>query len=157
MWQSGWKLRALKYESNTNTKFRSANNAARNSLRPYRWTLVGGYVEAKQMKMWTNQSSLFDLPAALEARDTGIKAAASQRSALVVLAREIAVMIAARDGSVNADQVVAEMVRRGYGIHALGNAAGSIFRDRRFRFTGRFVQSERVHARGNMLREWRLA
>ncbi len=103
------------------------------------------------------QTSLFDLPLALELRDRGIELAASQRPGLVTLAREIAVLIAAKTGTVNADQVVAEMVRRGYGVHALGNAAGAIFRDRRFEFTGDRVKSERMHSHGNEMKVWRLA
>lgn len=108
------------------------------------------------MKTWT-LLPLFDAAASVELRDRGIELAAIQRSGLVVLAREIAVMIAARDGVVNADDVVAEMVKRGYGVHALGNAAGAIFRDRRFEWTGKFVISQRPHARCNPIRQWRLA
>ena len=107
------------------------------------------------------QPPLFDLPAGLAARDKGILKAQDNNARLVVEMREFAVAYCRRGGNahgtVNADDVAAELVRRGLSVHALGNAAGSLFRDKRFAWTGRFVKSARIHAHSNLIREWRLA
>lgn len=110
------------------------------------------------MKTWTatSQASLFDLPAGLAARDRGIEIAGNQRASLVVEARNLAVEIAKRNGTVNADDVVEAMCERGYGPHVLGPATGSIFRDRRFKFTGQRIKSKRPWANANELKEWSL-
>jgi len=116
------------------------------------------------MKMWSGTYTktyktplpLFDAAEAERHAAEGIELAAKQRASLVVEAREIAVSIARRKGTVNADDVVREMCVLGYGVHALGNAAGAIFRDARFTFTGAYVRSERVHGKGNLLRVWKL-
>lgn len=103
------------------------------------------------------QASLFDLPSGLALRDKGIETAAQQKASLVIKLRTIAIEICRRQGRVTADDVMAEYVRRGGGIHDPGNAMGSVFRDKRFEFANDYVTSERIHARGNLLRVWRLA
>lgn len=100
---------------------------------------------------------LFDLIAGLELRDKGIELAAENNASLVVRARHHALRIAREQGEVSMDDVMQALVAEGYGPHCLKNAAGGIFRDRRFQFTGRMVQSKRPWARGNLLRVWRLA
>lgn len=110
------------------------------------------------MKTWipASQASLFDLPAGIAAKDKGIEIAASQRASLVIEARNLAVEIAKRKGTVNADDIVEAMCERGYGPHVLGPATGSIFRDRRFKFTGQRIKSKRPWANANELRVWSL-
>lgn len=109
----------------------------------------------RTMKQWT-QTSLFDAAESRRHADIGIERAAENRASLVVRAREIAVKICKRQDTVNMDEVVLCLVAEGQNIHALGPAAGSIFRDRNFEWTGKFVKSSRIHAHSNLLRVWRL-
>ena len=114
----------------------------------------------------TNQSEFlfdavtFDVALSEEAKQEGMAAAAISRAELLELAREIAVVLARRNGEVHADDVQKVLILRGYTSADLGNAAGSIFRgpekSRKFEWTGRFTKSERVCAHRNLLRVWRL-
>jgi hypothetical protein len=103
-----------------------------------------------------NDGPLFDIIAGIEARDAGIAQAARTKGTLLKLARNIAADLGRELGEVTADDVQRRLhdVHK-ISIHALGNAAGAIFKTDDWEFTGRFVRSERVHARGNMLRVWR--
>jgi hypothetical protein len=103
------------------------------------------------------QTSLFDLPESLRHRDEGIERAASHNARRLVEAREIAVEIAQRQGTVNADDVMLEWVRRGGKIHDFGNSMGGLFQDKRFIATGERIKSKRIHAHANELRVWKLA
>lgn len=101
--------------------------------------------------------SLFDYAESQRRAEIGIGIAVDQNASLVVKAREIAVELCRRLGTVTMDDVQAELVRRKIcGIKDLGNAAGGVFRDRRFEPTGRMVKSARIHAHANKLTEWRL-
>lgn len=103
---------------------------------------------------------LFDQEEALKARDEGMLRArnAGERQALLVRARGVAESIAVARGEVTADDVVlwykehqdVDLTSR------LGNAMGSLFKGPRWKWTGRFAVSERVHAHGNRLMIWRL-
>ena len=108
------------------------------------------------MKAWTSLP-LFDAAESQRRAADGIERAANGKASLVVEARSIAIEIAKREGLVTADDVVAEMCRRGYGVHVLGSAAGAIFRDKRFEFTGVRTKSTRIHSHQNELKIWRLA
>ncbi len=103
------------------------------------------------------QMSIFDLPTGIELANKGIALAADNKGELVTRGREIALRIAATRGEVTADDVQYELAKEGVSVKALGNAAGAIFRDRRFKFTGRMAKSTRIHAHGNQLRVWELA
>ncbi len=103
------------------------------------------------------QMSIFDLPMGIELANKGIALAADNKGELVTRGRNIALRIAATRGEVTADDVQYELAKEGVSVKALGNAAGAIFRDRRFRFTGRMAKSTRIHAHGNLLRVWELA
>ncbi len=103
------------------------------------------------------QMSIFDLPTGIELANKGIALAADNKGELVTRGREIALRIAATRGEVTADDVQYELAKEGVSVKALGNAAGAIFRDRRFKFTGRMAKSTRIHAHGNLLRVWELA
>lgn len=89
----------------------------------------------------------------------GIARASNRKADLLDLARKIAVRIALGrpDRTCTADDVVAELVRRGYSPHALGRAAGGIFRGSNWEFTGHRVRSERACGHGNELKLWRYA
>lgn len=100
--------------------------------------------------------SLFDALASESARERGMATAASNRRELLATARALAVEIARRreDRCVTADDVQRALVERGVGIHELGNAAGSLFKGKGWRATGRYVKSQRVHAHANRIAVW---
>ena len=103
---------------------------------------------------------VFDADASADARDEGIARASSQayRRLLLLDARRMAIMLAMRNGETNADEVV-----RWYAEHdidltgSIGNAMGALFRGDEWEWTGKFINSARVHAHANLLRVWRLA
>jgi hypothetical protein len=57
---------------------------------------------------------------------------------------------------VTADDVMLEWVQRGGRVHDFGNSMGGLFKDRRFKWTGRFIKSVRIHSHGNLIRVWSL-
>jgi len=76
---------------------------------------------------------------------------------LVVEARELAVGIARRKGTVCLDCVTNALHEKGYGMHALGNSAGRLLSgDRRFEHTGRTIKSKRPWANSNRIGTYRL-
>ncbi len=103
------------------------------------------------------QMSIFDLPTGIELANKGIALAADNKGELVTRGRNIALRIAATRGEVTADDVQYELAKEGVSVKTVGNAAGAIFCDRRFKFTGRMAKSTRIHAHGNLLRVWELA
>lgn len=98
---------------------------------------------------------LFDVVASERAKQEGMEQAADSKRELLEHAREIAAAIAILRGPITMDDVVEALVTDGYSPHALGNSAGSVFKTEDWEWTGRFIPSERVHAHGNPLREWR--
>lgn len=104
----------------------------------------------------TEQLSIFDAIESQRHRDDGMALAADNRAALLHEAREIAKDLAKYGREISADDVQAELVKRGYGVKALGNAAGSLFAGRDWQWTGRRVKSKRIHAHANELKTWRL-
>lgn len=103
-------------------------------------------------------TDLFDYAAAREAAEQGMSQAADNNASLLAFAKEKARELGRRKGRVTADDVqraLAENPGKPISIHALGNAAGSLFRNKKeWRFTGDYVPSERVSSRGRMLRVW---
>lgn len=97
------------------------------------------------------QTSLFDLPAALQARDTGMQRAAKARSVELERAREIARELTTNGRVISADDVQAVLAKEGVD---LGNSAGSIFIGGEFEQVG-YTKSKRVISHGNLLRTWR--
>jgi hypothetical protein len=61
----------------------------------------------------------------------------------------------AGNGECTADDVQRVLIEQGISPHALGNAAGSLFRGGDWEWTGRRVKSARVHAHANELKVWR--
>lgn len=98
----------------------------------------------------------FDLAESIRHRDKGIEQAVNNNARLVTEAREIAEQIARSKGVVSMDDVVAEMMRRGYPEGCLKNAAGGVFKTRNWQWTGQFIHSVRIKAHGNLLRTWQL-
>ena len=101
--------------------------------------------------------TLFDPIASEHARDDGMATAAANRAKLLAFARTLAIELAMarEDRSVTADDVQRALVERGYGVHELGNAAGSLFRASGWQWTGMWQKSQRVHSHANLLRVWR--
>ncbi len=95
---------------------------------------------------------------ATEDREIGQRKAADRNRETLELARQVAFELAQQNGEVNADDVVWQLVKHhGMDVHCLGNAAGSLFSKKSvWEWTGKFHRSKRTHARGNMLRIWRL-
>lgn len=56
-------------------------------------------------------------------------------------------------GVCTADDVAAQFEREG--LEWLGNAAGQLFQDGNWTWTGKMVKSSRAHAHQNLLREWK--
>jgi hypothetical protein len=102
------------------------------------------------------QVTLFDALASEQGKTQGMKAAADGNRELLEEARMIAYQIAYCHGTVHADAVVAELVRRGYPPQALGNAAGSLFKGKKWEHTGGYHKSARPWAHSNDLKIWKL-
>jgi hypothetical protein len=100
------------------------------------------------------QQTSFNFTESIAARDRGMTIAADNNRDLLTQAREIAVSIARRKGTVTADDVAYEMECRE--LPPLGNAAGSLFKGKRWTWTGQRIKSARVHAHANELKVWRL-
>jgi hypothetical protein len=96
---------------------------------------------------------LFDAAASQAAKEAGMARAADKRPAELEYARTIAKQIARVRGEVTADDVQAVLQAEGI---ELKNAAGSIFRDPAFEWTGRFHLSTRKESHRNRLLTWRL-
>lgn len=103
----------------------------------------------------TGQRGLFDAVLSEAERIRGMEDAAEARAATLDYARGLAVGLAESRGEITADDVVRSMVAQGFDVHALGNAAGSLFRGEDWQFCGRWENSTRVHAHSNPLRVWR--
>jgi len=107
------------------------------------------------------QRTLFDAIASARGKEDGIALAAGAKSRREVLAlaqqlaRRIALSRESRE--THMDDVQAALIGRGYTPADLGNAAGAVFRERCWRFTGRWTKSERVSSHRNDLRIWRYA
>lgn len=101
------------------------------------------------------QLTIFDEIRSQQAKQHGISVAEGNRLAGVELARVIAKEIAAKQGTLTADDVAMEFQKRG--IPWIGCAAGAIFAIRKdWEWTGEFKYSARVEAHRNLLRVWRL-
>jgi hypothetical protein len=104
-----------------------------------------------------SQPSLFNSTASEEARIAGMAQAADNKAGLLRYARKLAVEIAKEKGVVSADDVQEALAAKNISVHALGNAAGSLFVDRKvWEWTGQFIKSKRAHSHSNLIRTWRL-
>jgi len=100
--------------------------------------------------------NLFDETESKLAKEQGMGLAASNRDWVLRQARNAAAEIAnSRESKCcTADDVARAMLKLGYLPAQLGNAAGSVFRGNRWRFTGRWIPSTRVGNHARMIRVW---
>lgn len=98
---------------------------------------------------------IFDGEESQALKEHGMQVAAEKRREALEFAREIAVIVALRKPSreTNADEVFKEIEDRG-GDPNLGPAAGSLFKNGDWRFTGRRVLSRRTTNHRRELRVW---
>jgi len=89
-------------------------------------------------------------------KDAGMLQAEENQPTLVQIARQIAIELCQKNGTTTADEV-GQVLWRDHGIDSLGPAAGSVFRDKRFEFTGRRVRSKRVSNHARELKVWMLS
>lgn len=99
--------------------------------------------------------NLFDAAEADRRKIEGKAIAAGARSEVLELARLMALTLARRNGTVNADDVAGMMAANGFNYADLGNSAGSVF-DSGFEWTGQVVRSARPSTHGRVVRVWRL-
>jgi len=98
---------------------------------------------------------LFDGEASEQAKRDGMLRAAASRKLMLLDAQRVAIILAMRDGEVNADDVVQWYANHAIDLTAkLGNAMGSLFRGSEWQWTGKFIKSARLHAHSNLLRVW---
>ncbi len=101
------------------------------------------------------QPNIFDEIAAREAAEKGIAKAAKRDPALLELAKQKAIELGRRHTFVTADDVQRELIAAGYGEHDLGNAAGSLFKNKKhWVYADRTVESKRVSSHGRLIRVW---
>ena len=98
----------------------------------------------------------FDADRAEQHKVSGMAAAANKRETALALAKTLAVEIAIEKGTCTADDVQAALIAKGYDSSDLGAAAGSLFKGKRWEWTGEWVPSQRVSNHKRMLRVWRL-
>ena len=102
------------------------------------------------------QSTIFDAIAANQAAESGIDRAARNNASVLDLAKRKAIEIGRKQGIVTADDVQQALVDAGLSEHDLGNAAGSVFRNKSiWQYTGETVKSERVSRHGALIRKWK--
>lgn len=107
---------------------------------------------AKYRKRTTKGQSL---ERGAESRDVGMARAALAHLPELLEARKLAKQIALRspDMTCDADQVQKICIEQGID---LGPAAGSLFREKCWEWTGHFVKSGRIKNHTRLLRVWRL-
>ena len=103
------------------------------------------------------QAELFSFAEAKRRKEDGMKIAANANEDGLLIARNIAVQIALKhpNQECDADKVM-QMLWDRYGISSIGNAAGSIFREAHWEFTGRMVQTTKKTNHGRRVMVWRL-
>lgn len=100
-----------------------------------------------------SQADLFDSKRAEQLKQLGMDLGADNARTALHIARQVAEDICRRRGVVNADDV-GRVLKHQYGIDTLGPAAGSIFKGKKWRFTGNWVKSKRTTNHSRMIREW---
>jgi hypothetical protein len=102
-----------------------------------------------------SQNTIFNVIEAEEERLAGMSRAADGKQSLLTLAREIACELGRSMRFVTADDVTRVLVERHrISEHALGNAAGSVFRGTMWRDTEKRVKATRVASHCRELRVW---
>ena len=108
-------------------------------------------------ELLTRDTRRFDFAEGREKGVQGKALAASRRRYVLRYARSLAVRMAIQqpDSRITADEVYAEMVRREIDVALLGNAAGSLFRGKWWRWTGDRRRPKRVSNHGRWIMVWR--
>lgn len=103
------------------------------------------------------QATIFDAIAAREAAEAGIDRAAKNNPMVLELAKKKAIEIGRRQIYVTADDVQRALVEAGLSEHDLGNAAGSVFKDKKLWYWDGVttVASTRVSRHGALIRKWK--
>jgi len=103
------------------------------------------------------ETPLFDAMAAREAAQVGMAQAAGNKASLLEFAKKVACEIGRRKRFVSADDVQMELITvHKISEHALGNAAGSIFKGNEWKWDGSsMVKSIRVSAHGRYIKVWK--
>jgi len=99
----------------------------------------------------------FDIAEGEQRKEAGLQLAAMERDELLKSAKELAVWMANAYGTVTYDDVFHQLMLAGLHPEMLGNAAGSVFRGKEWRFTGRWEKSARVSNHARVNRVWELA
>lgn len=118
-------------------------------------------MQLKQLHKWKstgigedmNQPDLFDGKRSESLKQRGMDLAADNCPSPLQLARDIAEEICLTVGVVSADGV-GRLMKKRHGIDTLGPAAGSIFKEKRWKWTGQWIKSKRVSNHSRMLRVW---
>ena len=92
-----------------------------------------------------------------EKKDNGMKLAANSNKLFLLKAREYAFTVACRhpESEVDVETVRQEFMRIS-GIRITGNWLGSLFKDGRFEFTGKWRKAEHQGSHARVTRIWRL-
>ena len=100
-----------------------------------------------------------DLGAAIEQRDIGMAraAAAGDNRKMLALSRDVAEQIAAENGTVTCEDVRAALTLVPQHTRDSQNWMGSMFKDRRFVWTGKYVKCRIPCNHANNIKVWRLA
>ena len=100
--------------------------------------------------------NLFDFEQAKKNRDVGM-ALAADRSDLLGEWRRIALEVALKraDRRISIDDVGREVQKRGLS-NTLGNAAGSLFKERHWHFTGDRINSKKISSHAREIKVWKL-
>lgn len=98
---------------------------------------------------------LFDKWSSERAKVDGMAIAAEARPSDLETARRVAMELVRIHGTTNADEV-GKVLHERYGIKTLGPAAGSIFSEEHWQFTGERIVSERKTNHGREIKVWRL-
>tara|TARA_Y100001968_G_C18710860_1_gene415609 strand:- start:129 stop:452 length:324 start_codon:yes stop_codon:yes gene_type:complete len=104
-------------------------------------------------------NSLLDFMTGNVLKSEGMAAAAADKAELLQIARDAADWVATYGngyGTCTSDDVAMRMQMLGHKYGDLGNAAGSIFAGKKWRFTGDRVKSRRPSAHAREIKVWRL-
>jgi len=105
-------------------------------------------------------TNILNLELARANKKFGMESAATNQAQLLLVARDSAVWVAnnlnPETKTATSDDVAYRMQYLGYHYGDLGNAAGSIFKGKQWRFTGDRIQSRRPAAHAREIKVWRL-
>lgn len=99
--------------------------------------------------------SIFNAGESTQRKNDGMALAADNRKEDLAAARVIAEELGAGGAWVTADDVGRELYER-HGIKTLGPAAGTLFKGKRWVWTGTFKPSKRITNHARLLRVWQL-